>query len=729
MIWFDASARRVSSWAKRLSVGAIGAWSCLACSTLVAGGPPPSAMVAVFGLGVLASCTMLMLAAAALLLSPLANADTTASEPWPFRGLGLLVLGQIAVAAALAQLLWAPAAWLVPERLAFQAEIGRIVAWHAGSALAAVGSFWLLRRRTAFPFWTWALLHLGARLLTDDELAMVAAGREHWVDLGSALFYLAVFSASDTRVRAISRLRLVLLPVAVVCALATLGSIDRSHRSRAELATTYPALASLLSLAQPLLDLDGDGFASMLGGRDCDDDNPLVDPLAMEIIGNGVDDNCAGGDLQRYTARPAARRVASLQHDVILVTVDALRSDALSFSDGPKAPMPRLRDWSRRGAAVFTRAYVAAPYTQDSLYSLLTGNYPMNMTHGGRWLGSEADLPKLLARAGYTSQIVQQIIFKETGHGSESRGTTSRGQARYRLYANFDSVDDDLVPENVHNRGVTSEQTTTRAIAHFERLRGAGRPFLLWVHYYDPHAEYMPHAGSPFPGTSVKARYWQEVWSTDKAIGRLLSHLEAAGHFERGVLALTGDHGESLGERGQYGHATCMSEHCLRTVLVLRGVSVVPGTYTARVRVFDLFPTLLELAAGIRVDRDAESLTSLWRKGPASDRDVFARTFYEGRFLRRVAIIGRWKLTEDVFAGSLSLHDLERDPGETTNLIEARPERAAALAQRMGEVWDRSMNDRILQERARSMLHELCRAGDRRACMAVQQAGKSPLER
>ncbi len=74
-----------------------------------------------------------------------------------------------------------------------------------------------------------------------------------------------------------------------------------------------------------------------------------------------------------------------------------------------------------------------------------------------------------------------------------------------------------------------------------------------------------------------------------------------------------------------------------------------------------------------------------------------------------------------MLAGSLSLHDIERDPAETTNLIEAEPRRAASLAQRMGEVWDRSMNDRLMQERARSVLHELCRAGDRSASAAVQQ--------
>jgi arylsulfatase A-like enzyme len=721
MTRFKAAARRVSNWAKRLGAGALAAWVCLVCSALASAGPPPSPTVALFVLGILAACMMPMLAACALLLSPLPIAKPAARAPWSLRAAGLLVLGQAAATIVLAQLLATPAALLVPERLAFHAEIGRIAGWHAASAIAAAASVWLLRKRQTFPFWTLGVLHLGVRIWTDGDVALVAPGREHWIDLGSALLYLAVFSAGDSGAPALARIRLVLLPIAVACALATFGLLGSAHRSRAELSTSYPAPASLLTLARTQLDLDGDGFASMLGGTDCDDDDPLVDPTAIELVGNGLDDNCTGGDLARHAPRRPARRVAKLQHDIVLVTVDALRADALVLREAPDAPMPRLREWSRQGA-VFTRAYVTAPYTQDSLHSLLTGNYPMNMTHGRRWLGTEPDLAEVLSHVGYTSQVIQQVVFRESQEETVPR---NRARGRYRMYANFDQVDDVLARENFSNRGVTSEQTTTRAIAHFDRLRGAGRPFLLWVHYYDPHAEYMPRAGTPFTGTGRKARYLQEVWSTDKAIGRLVSHLEAAGHFERGLLALTGDHGESLGENGRHGHATCLAEHCLRTVLVLRGVSIPSAVFDARVRVFDLFPTLLELAAGVLIDRDAESLAGVWRAGRRADRDVFARTFYEARVLRRAALIGPWKLTEDVIAGSLALHQLERDPLERSNLIEAQPRRAALLARRMGEVWDRSFNDQILRLRSRQLLHELCRDGDRRACLAVQQARKN----
>jgi len=45
-------------------------------------------------------------------------------------------------------------------------------------------------------------------------------------------------------------------------------------------------------------DVDGDGYPSdALGGSDCDDDDPATYPGATEVCGDGVDQDCADGDL------------------------------------------------------------------------------------------------------------------------------------------------------------------------------------------------------------------------------------------------------------------------------------------------------------------------------------------------------------------------------------------------------------------------------------------------
>ena len=94
-----------------------------------------------------------------------------------------------------------------------------------------------------------------------------------------------------------SRLAAMLLPVAVLCA------CDEDERASLPLGSLDGAVLPPLpkpradagcdsSIGQE--DLDGDGF-SRLGG-DCDDCDPMRGPAAMEIAGNGLDDDCSAGD-------------------------------------------------------------------------------------------------------------------------------------------------------------------------------------------------------------------------------------------------------------------------------------------------------------------------------------------------------------------------------------------------------------------------------------------------
>ncbi len=330
-------------------------------------------------------------------------------------------------------------------------------------------------------------------------------------------------------------------------------------------------------------------------------------------------------------------------------------------------------------AAVFTRAYTQASFTDNALRALMTGRVPMDFDGGdGAFFGQEPTLAEHLSHAGYNTQAVNTVWLLTP-----------------YAFQGFAAVDGELAQRNEAHNGVTSAETADHLIAHFDRLQAEERPFLLWGHFSDPHQDYVPHAGAPMQGDDVRARYAQELWWTDAHVGRVLAHLKRRGFLTDGVVAVTADHGEALGEHDLVGHAFALYEPILRVPLLVAGAEIPATRVHTRVRLVDLYPTLLAYAAGVVASSDGASLQPLWQGEQASDRPVMARTTYGGAHMRAF-IEGTHKLIWDVRGGTVELYDLQRDPHEASNLVDVDPERAADLRRAMGEQWDRVFNDAML---------------------------------
>lgn len=574
---------------------------------------------------------------------------------------------------------------LVPQQFAYRDLIARTVAVHLAAGLAAVATYILWRRGTpteAFPLWTCAALHFMCRLVLEADLVQVAPQMTVWVDLLSMeLWILLLASRSPARPRPVAVAGLLLASITLATLLVGAG---RDEAAVTGLQKHYWSSAFIVAAAQGWLDLDGDGFSAALGGSDCDDGDPRVSPTALEVVGNRIDDNCMGGDLSTYAIpRPASRPDDSVQRSLILITVDALRVDVAMGPEAARA-MPNLTRFGRQ-AARFTRAYAHAPYTSYSLLSLTYGQHPMNLMVAHQRLGRGLNMAALLRSAQFQTLAIATIF----------------GQDDTFLYDHFEHVDRSIVPKTKDYRGIESPTTTDLAIASYDRLAANGRPFFLWVHYMDPHAEYVPRPGSPFQGDDLPARYRQEVWATDRDLGRLLSHLAERGFHGQGITVITADHGEKITSSGRHGHGYWLHEDVLRVPLFVRAQGVEPGEFTPRVRHIDVFPTVLDLAAGIVADTPGKHLGPIWQGTDRADRDVVAVA--EERVLKRAILSGPWKLAMNV---SLGTRRLTRPSsigvglaGESPDEIAHRGALANQLQDRMGALWDMSMNSAILQHR------------------------------
>jgi len=227
------------------------------------------------------------------------------------------------------------------------------------------------------------------------------------------------------------------------------------------------------------------------------------------------------------------------------------------------------------------------------------------------------------------------------------------------------------------DRTVNGDKLTDAAIALLGKTGGAARPFFLWIHYVDPHAAYVPHAEFPF-GSKGRDLYDGEVAFVDRHLGRLFAVLDQPPFAERTAIILTSDHGEAFGEHGLYRHGFEVWEELVHVPLVVRVPGVAARHVTVRRSAVDLAPTILELFALPVPERSAKDfvsgvslvpdLVSPGDPGPEARPVLVDMSEGPNNAERQAFFDGSHKV---IATGGrpIGLYDLERDPGETRDLL------------------------------------------------------------
>ena len=292
-----------------------------------------------------------------------------------------------------------------------------------------------------------------------------------------------------------------------------------------------------------------------------------------------------------WGAAAPAERAKRTPPNLVLITMDTTRADHLGAWGYTLAHTPNLDALAARGTR-FSRVDTAAPITLPSHTTILTGLYPPR--HGVRDNGTFVLSPKIetlakrLAARGYdTAAVVSAVVLAR----------------RQGLDQGFRIYDDDLGAGYAQGSLVSERTAENTTAAALKAMAGLKPPFLLWVHYYDPHEEYRPPTRFSQLSGGPHRLYDGEIAFMDEQIGELLKKLPKA----TDVLAV-GDHGEMLGEHGEATHGLLLYRAARRVPLLLAGPDVPAGkTSDCLVRTVDVTPTLLALA-GALPDRVAAAL-------------------------------------------------------------------------------------------------------------------------
>ncbi|MCG8591672.1 MAG: sulfatase-like hydrolase/transferase, partial [Proteobacteria bacterium] len=350
---------------------------------------------------------------------------------------------------------------------------------------------------------------------------------------------------------------------------------------------------------------------------------------------------------------------------MLLVTIDTLRADHVGAYGAERAHTPTLDALAEAGVR-FEHAVSPAPITLPSHATLLTGLDPYE--HGVHHNGIFALGPEFPVLAE---------VFGASGHATAAFVGAVVLSREYGLARGFDHYDDDTHQQRVSRGSLSFAERSAEAVtdAAVAWLENAPERWFVWVHYYDPHADYAPPPGfaAAFPGRP----YAGEIAFVDAQLGRLLASIEARWPGDDTLVAVTSDHGEALGEHGESTHSIFVYEGTQRVPLLLAGPGVPAGRVVAPVvRLKDVAPTLLELAGQAPLpDASGRSLEALWSEGEAEPRLAYMESYgplYDWgwsplRGLRR-------EMQKYVSAPRPELYDLAADPGESSNLAPAQPE-------------------------------------------------------
>jgi arylsulfatase A-like enzyme len=379
---------------------------------------------------------------------------------------------------------------------------------------------------------------------------------------------------------------------------------------------------------------------------------------------------------------------------VVLITIDTLRADHLSTYGYRRPTSPSIDALAREGT-VFTEAYTFWPKTRGSFVAMLTGKPPSRT-------GYSKTHPVLLDMNATLASVLKAVGYETTAFVDNPNVAAQLGYAK-----GFDAY-----RETWQEKDLATEMDRTRAItvaaaAYLEAAR-PDRPFLLWLHYVNPHTPYEPpepfstmftegaeegpalpvvpglHGGIPkqwaAPGRNrlgyYIGQYDGEIATVDAEVGRVLQALRGSAMQDKTLVVLTSDHGESLGEHDYYfDHGENLFDPSLRIPLIVR----LPGGPAGQrsdtfASTLDLVPTVLDaVKASWPPDLGGTSLLGVVEGKAAAPRDML----YAQNDRNLAAAFGRsFKIVATPEANRLrfALFDRKRDPGEKKDVARSRRE-------------------------------------------------------
>lgn len=412
--------------------------------------------------------------------------------------------------------------------------------------------------------------------------------------------------------------------------------------------------------------------------------------------------------------------------NVILITIDCLRSDHLGCYGYQRGTSPNIDELASKGT-LFKQAISNGGNTAHAFPSMLASVLPP------------------LDWDEYRTIMLRHTGLAEILRGYEYRTAALHSNVYLSRFFNY-NVGFDLFNDNFFNPTITARRTQARATlsvlskSWLRKLRPLlrvsnewfwsiffavnGAPFVaaeqltteavswiashsdkffLWVHYNNVHAPYMPPQEylSQLCGRrmsryrmsrlyqnmgrrpkrmsvsdieAIRDLYDASILHVDYTVGRLLKMAES--RLENTLIIITADHGDEFGEHGMFGHGV-LYDGIIHVPLIMVGPGIkASAVVDEQVCHLNIAPTILDVL-GVRkpatfcgaslkplLEGRAKSSNAVISTASSSARGgiFFAYRTPEFKYIRTVRSHNEEPVPQD------EVYDLRNDPGEMRNI-------------------------------------------------------------
>ncbi len=368
-----------------------------------------------------------------------------------------------------------------------------------------------------------------------------------------------------------------------------------------------------------------------------------------------------------------ATPASAVSPNIVLITIDTVRADHIGCYGDRQAHTPTLDALAQQGV-LFRTAVAQVPLTLPSHCSIMTGANPP--VHGvrdnlGYTLGDNPPtLATLLKQRGYaTAAFVGAEVL-------DPRRGLNQGFEAYSSPFRQKSGRNNPLIFNLQDVRRPAEEVVNDALRWMHaQPRGAGKPFFVWIHLYDPHQPYDPPEAFR---SLLRDPYDAEIAYADDEVGKFLADLRQQSLYDGTLVIAAADHGEGLGDHGEKTHGYFIYDVTLLVPLIIKppaGAGIAPRRVDTPVRLIDIAPTVLQfLGVPPAPSMQGSSLLSLMvGKATTSPTNVaYSESFYPAEFgwspLRSIRN-GHYKYID---APKPELYDLTADPQELHNLNQVK---------------------------------------------------------